>query len=294
MEPFLIAMTVLSLAMAALMSVIAWKLLRDKKDRSAARVEALEAMAFDGLATRLASRDEDEMDVEAGFDGEPSPADLFRRDREDPGIGAAAPDALFEAPAILGAGRRRFLAFAAVAVVGIAGVGTTYALRTPGLDASTGASSEAAPLSTPAETGGSRSALSQAPLELLSLRHAVGRDGTFTVTGLAQNPTQGQGLNGVEAVVYLFDGGGQYFATGRAALGAGRLDPGEETPFVITVAGAPGVSRYRVGFRREDGGVVAHVDHRGQPPQETTGAAADGAEVPGGPSPASTPRRSEG
>jgi hypothetical protein len=36
------------------------------------------------------------------------------------------------------------------------------------------------------------------------------------------------------------------------------------------------VSRYRVGFRTEEGGIVAHVDRRGQLPGGMTGDAIDG------------------
>jgi hypothetical protein len=287
MEPFLIAMTFLSLALAALMSLVAWSLLREKRDRTAARVEALTAMAFESVAASGA-RDDAEI--------EPELADLPWKDRVDARIDAAPPEPLFEAPAGTGAGGRRFLALAAVVLVAVAGVATAYALRTPELVAAVAASHEAVRDSNPAtesEAGPSTSS-GPAPLELLSLRHDVGRDGSFTVTGLAQNPSRGRPLSDVVAVVYLFDGRDQYLTTGRALLGVGRLDPGEEAPFVIAVPGASGVSRYRVGFRHEDGGVVAHVDHRGQPLEGTTGAATDEPSGPAAPSPASTPRRSEG
>ena len=46
MDTLLIAVTVGSLLLAAVMSAIAWKLLREKRARKAARVEALEALAF--------------------------------------------------------------------------------------------------------------------------------------------------------------------------------------------------------------------------------------------------------
>jgi len=305
MEPFLIAVTFLSLALAALMGVVAWKLLREKKDRTAARVEALEALAFEGLPDSPArfgdDRDEDDEDEHAVLAFEapatpPSPAagftDRFRADPRDIAWqGSAEP--LFASPERSSSFGRRLLGVAALALVVTAGLAAAYAWRTPELMAAFAASRDPdgtrslVPPDDPG-TGG------RPPLELLSLRHEVSRNGTFTLTGLAQNPSRGQALDNVVAVVYLFDGREQYFATGRTPLGAGHLSPGEETPFVITVTGASTVIRYRIGFRRADGGVVAHVDHRGQPLEGTTGETTDDVALPNATSPASMPRRSEG
>ena len=77
-------------------------------------------------------------------------------------------------------------------------------------------------------------------------------------------------MSGAVAVVYLFDAQGRYFATGRVALDQRILEPGTESPFSITVAAGAPVSRYRIGFRREDGAVVSHVDRRSQAPAGTT------------------------
>jgi len=76
-------------------------------------------------------------------------------------------------------------------------------------------------------------------------------------------------------VVFLFDRDGNYFATGTAPLDFSLLHPGEESPFVVRVQVPGRVSRYRVGFRSEDGGAVAHVDRRGQLPDGTTGGSVD-------------------
>lgn len=185
------------------------------------------------------------------------------------------------------------LAIGALVLAVVATITTMRAWQTPELAAALGVSPDQGSSQTIVPSGSERT-VGPAPLELLSLRHEVSRDGTFTLTGLAQNPSRGQTLSGVAAVVYLFDGREQYFATGRSTLGAGRLSPGEETPFVITVPAASTVSRYRVGFRREDGGVVAHVDARGQQIEGTTGEATEEVALPGSASPASMPRRSEG
>jgi hypothetical protein len=104
------------------------------------------------------------------------------------------------------------------------------------------------------------------PIALVSLKHDANVNGAFVVTGLVQNPADGQPLKRVEALVYLFDEQGNYFAMGRAALEFTSLEPGEESPFVIRVPTTARVVRYRVGFRLEGGGAVAHVDKRGQAP----------------------------
>jgi hypothetical protein len=116
---------------------------------------------------------------------------------------------------------------------------------------------------------------------LLSLRHSTSGDATFVVTGLVQNPENGNPVNAVEAVVYLFDEAGRYFATGRAPLDTARLSPGEGSPFVVAVPGAAGVARYRVGFRESSGGSIIHVDRRGELLRGTSGdAMATGASAP--------------
>ena len=115
---------------------------------------------------------------------------------------------------------------------------------------------------------------------MLSLRHETDGDGAFRVTGLVQNPPAGHSVADVVAVVYLFDRQGRYFASGRAALPTPALQPGEEAPFVVAIPDTGGVSRYRIGFRYEEGGVVSHVDRRGSAPVSTTG---DSLEGPGAP-----------
>jgi hypothetical protein len=99
-----------------------------------------------------------------------------------------------------------------------------------------------------------------APLELVSMRHM--RDGrTLTVTGLVRNPPAGAPLAGVAALVFAFDRGGEFVASGRAALELPVLQPGDEAPFAVTVSDLPDVGRYRVSFRTS-AGPLRHVDRR--------------------------------
>lgn len=99
------------------------------------------------------------------------------------------------------------------------------------------------------------------PLELLSLSHRREAE-DFVVAGLVQNPENGRTASSVMAVVYAFNAQGEYFASGKATLEFGPLAPGAESPFVVRLPKTPGVTRFRVGFRAQDGSVVAHVDRR--------------------------------
>lgn len=99
-----------------------------------------------------------------------------------------------------------------------------------------------------------------AALELVSMRHT--RDGrTLRVTGLVRNPDRGVPLVGVAALVFAFDRGGEFVASGRGALDLPRLGPGEESSFAVTIPDLADVGRYRVSFRT-DVGLVRHVDRR--------------------------------
>lgn len=99
-----------------------------------------------------------------------------------------------------------------------------------------------------------------APLELVSMRHA--REGrTLTVSGLVRNPPAGAPLSEVAALVFAFDRGGEFVASGRAALELPVLQPGDEAPFAVTVLDLPDVGRYRVSFRTP-AGPLRHVDRR--------------------------------
>lgn len=99
-----------------------------------------------------------------------------------------------------------------------------------------------------------------APLELVSMRHT--RDGgTLTVSGLVRNPRAGVTLTRLSAVVFAFDRHGAFIASGRAAVDFTMLEPGNESPFVVTVREVAGVGRYRVSFRTE-AGMLRHTDRR--------------------------------
>ena len=322
MEPLLMLVTIVALILGAAMSMVAWKLLRHQRDHSAARVEALQAMAS---AEEADDDDRFEAAIPAQarvvIDASPVAARALRApeasaparfaDLDDAPIDRGGPVAPTSEPAwdamranALRAARpapqiavrfggvdeprapgRRWIALAGVAALMAAGFGTVYAAYATDLFAAVGRATTASASNTPAAGA--------EPLQLLSLKHATDESGTFVLTGLVQNPSSGRPLRGVVAVVYLFDQQGRYFAGGKTALDVASIHPGEDSPFVVRVSGAAGVTRYRIGFRMDDGGVVAHVDRRGEPPGGTVEDATE-ADHDGPQARPLLPRRSEG
>jgi len=253
MDMLLIVVSLVSLAIATGMSVIAWRLAREGRLRSAARVEALETLAFAEppaaprpapVQPRFSALDDDRAPV-AHDDGWDAP---------QPGS-----EAMFVATAGRAAPPRRWLALAAVAGMMALGAGTVYALRPSSGGSTTGSANAPAPVV----------AASTHPLELTSLQYSTEEPGYFTVSGLVHNPASAHSLHGIVAVVYLFDAQGQYLANARVPLDLAALDPGVDSPFTLRVAVSGAVARYRVGFRLPDGSVVPHVDRRAEPGAET-------------------------
>ena len=250
MEIVLIVVSLSSLAIATGMSVVAWRLVREGRLRSAARVEALETLAFAAPAAAPART---------------SPAVRFSAlERDEAGAPEVAWDqpsfdseAMFGATAEPAPPRRRWLAFAAVAGMMALGAGTVYALHPSIGDAATTVAVTPAPALTPVAH----------PLELTSLQHSTDEPGYFIVTGLVHNPGSAAPLRGVIAVVYLFDAQGQYLANARVPVDLASLDPGVDARFTLRLAVSGLVARYRVGFRMPDGSVVPHVDRRGDEPK---------------------------
>ena len=100
------------------------------------------------------------------------------------------------------------------------------------------------------------------PLELMSMRHEREGD-TLTVSGFVRNPRNGNDMAGVTAVVFAFNRAGAFVTSARASLDFPKLEPGDESPFVVTIPRVADVGRYRVSFRT-GAGVVQHVDRRAE------------------------------
>ena len=241
----LLFVTVISILLAAIMSVVAWHSSREERRRSDARIAALAAEIHDG----------------------PTPG---------PAVVARAGD-LFAARQPARSGFR----VATVAAAGLFVCATAAALAVVSSGVSKGASSG---VSTNASSHASPSAARAAdrsvqatlahvengvevantatpqPIELVALGHE--REGDrLTVRGIVRNPSSGAALDHVTAVVLLFREDGGFLGSGRATVESQALGPGGETAFAVTVPGASNVGRYRVSFRCEDR-VVPHIDRR--------------------------------
>lgn len=263
MELALSVVTLVSLALAISMSVVAWRLLREQRLRSAARVEALAALAGgEDIAEAALTAPVLAAPIMAAFELKPPyvPAAAGRSDWDaefrqvdaETEVDTARVE-MFEAAAVPGAPARRWLALAVVALMMATGMATVYGLRS---------SDWRRALSSSTDLGGGQAAQVR-PLELLSLGHTAEPAGTFTITGFVRNPAEAHALNGIVVVVYVFDEQGRYFASGRGTLDATALTPGGQAAFTVRIPSVKGVSRYRVGFRSPEGDVVAHVDKRG-------------------------------
>jgi hypothetical protein len=99
------------------------------------------------------------------------------------------------------------------------------------------------------------------PLELLSLHH-VQEPERLVITGVVQNPRNAAAVSRVVATAFVFGPDGAFLTSSRAPIDFTTLGPGVESPFVVSVPTSGAVSRYRVGFRTEDGRVISHIDRR--------------------------------
>lgn len=276
MEIVLLAVTVVSLVVALVMSVTAWRMARDEKRRSAARVAALSIAAAAPADTTNQAGQVLAPDA-IGFQPEPAvvekprprapwaPAPVAAKAAtrsvfvpapvpELP-LHAARSRNLAHASGFLGAdsepaapasgGRQRSLAVAAAALMVVLIGSLAWTMS--------------APRGTSAAAVGPNS-----PLELVSLRHDR-KNEKIAVSGLVRNPAAGKPVERLVAVVFLFDRQGAFVTSAKAEVDFLKLGSGDESPFVVSLDAPPAVARYRVSFRTDDG-VVPHIDRRGAAP----------------------------
>jgi len=237
---FLLLVTIISLLLAVIMSVIAWRAAQEEKRRSDARVAALAAEIDDVDRPHAAPRAEPDLDLRRPVE---TPVSL-------PATG------LFETSGTAHTGLRL------TTVVGI-GVLVFGSIAAVAVMLGTGSSAATAPVAAPANTENHAHAAnpeSPVPLELLALGHERKGD-RLAVRGVVRNPSVGREVDRVTAVVFLYDRNGGFLTSGRAAIESTALAPGGESTFLVVVSGASDVGRYRVSFRTEDR-VVPHVDRR--------------------------------
>lgn len=283
----LVVVTLASLAMVAALLVLVWRLLREERRRSAARVAALEegirgvssdapaepapvdraprvaptpmvapspvrAAVAPSIAPRMVAADSRAPLRPMPIDEDPlsRPIDAGRFDADE---GSSARSDLFGTTVRPARGSRNF---GLIAAVGMLVVGAAVAFATM----SGGKKPPPSPASADRHATTTVAATSTPPLELVSLRHR--RDGdALSITGMVRNPASGARVQHLTAVVFLFDRNGGFLASGRAAIDYTALVPGDESPFVVTVKEPGAVGRYRVSFRTDER-VVPHVDRR--------------------------------
>jgi hypothetical protein len=260
---FLLLVTVTSMVVAVIMGVIAWRIAGEEGRRSNARIAALAADIHAApivAPTRRADAGVPRR-AEIGLRAEPArlasePAQVSAshpwHDELElrPDAAVASNTDLFAAAQPARSGSR----WAFIFLIGTLAVGSAAALaivlsagpRSVAHDK--GAAPVAAPVPAPV------------PLELVALGHE--RDGDrLTVRGVVRNPAAGAEIDGITAVVFLFNRDGGFLASGRMPVESSSLQPGGETTFAVTVPGASDVGRYRVSFRTDDR-IVPHVDRR--------------------------------
>jgi hypothetical protein len=256
MATLLLGITVVSLIVALVMSVTAWRLMREEKQRSAARIAALSAAAFDSIESADPA---DSLSLRTTAPVETPPA----RAPWKPAVvkiveETAAAVNVSHASGFLGAvtqerdsgSRQKSLAVAAVVFFACLVGGTAWVMSAP--------------------EGTSAVALGpNAPLELVSLNHSRQND-KLAVSGLVRNPVSGKPVERLSAVVFLFDRTGTFVTSSKAHVDFLRLGAGDESPFVVSIDAPATVSRYRVSFRTDDG-VVPHIDRRGESPAPAEG-----------------------
>lgn len=244
----LIFLTISSLLVALIMTVVAWRAVADERERSAARVEALahaihESTPVEELPLRSTA-------IPPPPTAQPYAPAHFANDTY------ASTDMFGTVAAAPATGSRWGLAVAvgafvvaSVAAMTVVFGGDTPAARTALASATDQAQSARRPVG--------------APLELVALSHD--RDGNqLTVRGIVRNPATGMEMDRLTAVVVLFNQDGNVVSTTRTGVASPALIPGGESTFVVTIADAQDVARYRVSFRSDER-VVAHVDRRTAP-----------------------------
>jgi hypothetical protein len=271
MEAVLLIVTLLSLTIAICTSVLAWRVMRNERRRSEARIAALTA----DLAVVEEHRTirEDRPQAPAARADLPM-ADLQVRTTEDLNVrtteadweavaGSPIPDDAVAAPRGMFApserGRSWFRVAAGVsaaALIGAVVIGSLVMTSEGTPSISSGRANE------PVVAAPATAAAASMPLELIALGHEREAD-RLTVRGIVRGSVPGAEKGQLTAVVLLFSREGTFIASGRAEVQPAPADPAAERTFIVTVPSAGDVGRYRVSFRSDEQ-IVPHVDKRVQ------------------------------
>ena len=260
MEFALGTVTLMALTMTVAMGVVTWRLVREERRRSAARLTALTAelqrqqstaagsSSSAPAVTAAAGQESRPSDRPAAEPRAPSPIDVTIRssDGSSSGGGDVWPAGdLFAAPAEETGGWSRRLA-----ALGVAGVVLALLVSAVVLLSLDGERTQVTTTAAPA------------PVELLALEYQR-QDGFLAISGLVRNPAGGTAASQLSVLAMAFDHAGVMVASSRAPLQIDTLLPGGESPFTISLPGER-ASRYRVSFLIDDM-TVPHVDRRATP-----------------------------
>lgn len=252
MDVALVTVTAISLTMALAMGVVTWRLIREERRRSDARVATLMA-EFDRPHGRSVGPHERNLPP---IRNTPPPVRVAEppRDRTDPATPAPpvratapavaplvpqSPAGLFATTTGSPTSLRPFLATVAASAVVLAAV--SFAMLSG---------------DTPADPG----AGTPQPVELLSLTHA--REGEYlAITGSIRNPSGGIERGQLSVTATVFDQDGTVVGTRQTPLPMAVLPPGTEAPFSISLPDADRINRYRINFMQGQTS-VPHVDRR--------------------------------
>ena len=265
MSVLLLIVTILSLAIALATSAIAWRVVRDERQRSAARVAALETDIYAGISAdgppqvvprpRLQTRAAiapSRSAVATVYSREPEVPDLQLRPERPSSVDLFA--------AQVTRTRSRLSAIIALALF-ITGCAAAVAVVLGSASRERVESPRTTTVASTAETAtGTEAVVQAAPLELVALGQEREAD-RLTVRGVVRNPQSGQEGRNIAVVVFVFGHGGESVATGRAPIAAAVLAPGAESTFLVVVPGVSDVERYRVSFKSDDR-IVPHIDRR--------------------------------
>ena len=283
MDIILLGITIVSLVVALVMSVTAWRLMRDEKKHSAARVASLSVAAStpDPIAGFVREPDAPRATVKAPWSAPKIvPAPIVPAPIAHASILTPPVELPLNQPAHRSLGEGGPSRIEPVRVVPPAGPLVTHAtgfLGAAEVQHDEGGRQKslafaamflfvvlagglvwmmAGPRGTTPVAVGPNS-----PLELVSLTHAR-QDKKLSVSGLVRNPASGKPIEHLSAVVFLFHRMGTFVTSSRANVDFLKLGAGDESPFVVWLDAPGSVSRYRVGFPTDDG-IVPHIDRRG-------------------------------
>ena len=253
--------TLLALATAVAMGVVTWRLVREERRRSAARLAVLAAELQRRQATSRVPRSAERpsaVEPAATRSTTAAPVDVTIRGPEppratnEPGTQGINFVDLFGTPVEVPGGWSRRLAG-----IGMAGIVLLVAV------------SAAIFIFAAGNRENETTATDQVPVELLALNHER-EDGVLAISGTIRNPLDGRVATHMIVLALAFDRDGVMVATQRAPLELETLPPGGESPFAISLP-ATRASRYRISFLIDET-TVPHIDRRAAPTAEVEAA----------------------